>query len=496
MLLKKRCILALIICFFCSCLSAKRNEAIITFSSDVEVNIDLFDPIDGTPNTFYITKKIHLEPNTPVEHRVNIDDFAYFEFEFQDILMKYKLLLLEGNKVEVNYVDGQLFLVGDNAKGNEYLHDNFVKKGISYYFNPLILIAQSCVSDSIDFEVLDDKLKKHEAKLEYKKDLSEMLNEGQINEKFHRISTKTLAYRYKYFLDALYMIFLQGSIKEYAPIKEEREKLFERIDWIYSDSFMLSEEAIQHPYFTPSDYYIMKYRRLGDIAKEQMLDKYGATTFGNYIGLMQAPDHIQLAEIGCQAIAEFQNGVGSLYNENLVKWFKNKFPNKEYTAILTKLWEKKILKEEEKANAVFLNSTNINSFEDLTEVQELQGKKLYIDMWASWCSPCLAQFKYNEQTDKLLKNYDEIETVYISIDEDENDLTWKKQIDFHKLDGYHLRTSKTFVDYLSKKLYDGKSLSIPRYLLLDKDGSILNDNLPRPSEIEDLKKALNDALLK
>lgn len=36
----------------------------------------------------------------------------------------------------------------------------------------------------------------------------------------------------------------------------------------------------------------------------------------------------------------------------------------------------------------------IESFNDLTN--KFQGKAIYIDRWASWCTPCIKEFKHNK----------------------------------------------------------------------------------------------------
>ncbi|MDR1742434.1 MAG: redoxin family protein, partial [Dysgonamonadaceae bacterium] len=146
------------------------------------------------------------------------------------------------------------------------------------------------------------------------------------------------------------------------------------------------------------------------------------------------------------------------------------------------------------AKAIFLDDKAISSFRDLAQTHELKGGYVYIDLWASWCSPCLAQFKYNGQLHELLAGYGNIQTVYISIDEDREEKTWRKQIDFHSLDGYHIRASKPLVNYISSALYEGKSVAVPRYLILNKNGDILDANLPRPSQITQLKEVLDQVI--
>ena len=115
-----------------------------------------------------------------------------------------------------------------------------------------------------------------------------------------------------------------------------------------------------------------------------------------------------------------------------------------------------------------------------------KGKKLYIDIWATWCSPCKEEFRHNKELKKLLKEKG-IEILYISVDKDYYEQKWKENIKYFGLDGNHIRiTNKSLKEDLLK-IYKG---SIPHYAIIDETGKIENLNAPRPSSIEELRKAL------
>ncbi len=172
-----RILTALILTFFLfSCQSNATCFSTIVFISDTKVELEIKDPIDGNPNSFYVTQKIQLEPNVPISYKAKVTDFAFLNVESQQMQIKYSLLLLEGCSLTVNYLNGETVLSGDNAEGIEYLYKNYRKKGLGFYVNLLVPLMESQISDSINFIALDKEMEVWRENLQYKKDLLDLLN--------------------------------------------------------------------------------------------------------------------------------------------------------------------------------------------------------------------------------------------------------------------------------------------------------------------------------
>lgn len=105
-------------------------------------------------------------------------------------------------------------------------------------------------------------------------------------------------------------------------------------------------------------------------------------------------------------------------------------------------------------------------------VDQFRGKYVYIDMWASWCAPCIREIPYLREVERTLQNKD---VVFVSISIDNNETAWKNKVDELHLTGNQL---------LCKDNSLGNALNIhgiPFFLIYDKDGKLYKYNAPRPS---------------
>ena len=124
---------------------------------------------------------------------------------------------------------------------------------------------------------------------------------------------------------------------------------------------------------------------------------------------------------------------------------------------------------------VFTNYENANG--GTTSLSDLKGKLLYIDVWATWCRPCLAEIPALKALQDKFKNNKDIEFVSLSIDDDRE--AWRKAVKDKDLKGVQLIADKAFE---SQFIQDYGISQIPTFLIIDKDGKIVSPNAPRPSD--------------
>lgn len=122
----------------------------------------------------------------------------------------------------------------------------------------------------------------------------------------------------------------------------------------------------------------------------------------------------------------------------------------------------------------FTNYENFNG--GTTSLSDLKGKYTYIDVWATWCRPCLGEIPSLKKLEKELG--DKINFVSISIDKKDKHEAWKQMVATKELKGYQL-----FADHNwdSKFVQDFGIDGIPRFILIDPEGNVLKPDAPRPS---------------
>lgn len=124
-----------------------------------------------------------------------------------------------------------------------------------------------------------------------------------------------------------------------------------------------------------------------------------------------------------------------------------------------------------------------------TDLAALKGKYVYIDVWATWCGPCLREIPALKEVEKDYRNKN-VEFVSISIDEQKDYVKWKAMVSEKELGGIQLMADK---NWNSKFVEDYAILGIPRFILIDPQGNIISADAPRPSDPK-LRKTL-DVLL-
>lgn len=115
--------------------------------------------------------------------------------------------------------------------------------------------------------------------------------------------------------------------------------------------------------------------------------------------------------------------------------------------------------------------------------ENLKGKLTYIDIWATWCTPCRGEMPALQA---LEEEYKDKNITFVSLSIDTDKAAWKGFVEGEKLGGVQLYLKGDAPALFEK--YD--ITGIPRFILVDKEGKIININAPRPSDSK-IKELIN-----
>ena len=155
---------------------------------------------------------------------------------------------------------------------------------------------------------------------------------------------------------------------------------------------------------------------------------------------------------------------------------------------ITKSYNKLSLVNKGKPSPKFTNYENYAG--GTTSLDDFKGKYVYIDIWATWCGPCKAEIPFLKEIEKEYHDKN-IEFVSISVDNKGEHEAWKKMVEEKELGGVQLFADNAFS---SKFISDYMIMAIPRFILLDPEGKVVDSQAPRPSSTK-LKEILTELSL-
>ncbi len=129
-------------------------------------------------------------------------------------------------------------------------------------------------------------------------------------------------------------------------------------------------------------------------------------------------------------------------------------------------------------------TTNLNQL-----LKRNKGKVIYVDFWASWCVPCREEMAPSA---KLREQYKGKDVLFLYLAYKDTESRWRRMVEQERLSGV---TSNFFIINAknSRILEKIKLELIPRYLIFDKQGYLVEMNAPRPSD-KDITKTIDKYL--
>jgi thiol-disulfide isomerase/thioredoxin len=170
---------------------------------------------------------------------------------------------------------------------------------------------------------------------------------------------------------------------------------------------------------------------------------------------------------------------GVTYAENLEEYYNifiNASTNEENNKVITESYNKLKTVAKGQPSPKFVGFENYLG--GTTSLDDLKGKYVYVDVWATWCGPCKKEIPSLKEVEKKYHGKN-IEFVSISVDKASDHDKWKKMVEEKELKGIQLFSDK---DWGSDFVQGYSIKGIPRFILIDPNGNIVSSNAPRPSE--------------
>jgi thiol-disulfide isomerase/thioredoxin len=142
----------------------------------------------------------------------------------------------------------------------------------------------------------------------------------------------------------------------------------------------------------------------------------------------------------------------------------------------------------ERVKAFDFTFPNVNG--NQVSLSDFEGKVVYIDVWATWCGPCLSEIPALLKLKEEYKDNDNLIFMGVSVDAQRDKKKWEELLIEKGLSGVQLFAG----DDAEREIMEPYGImGIPRFILVGKDGTIFMSNAPRPSSGE-IRAVLNEAV--
>lgn len=447
-------------------------------TSDAAVNISL--PVDG--NYFesnIITKQLDAGNKVIASVPLNVGGIVKVSNDFHAAF----LMVQPGEKFEVTFVSGKknAQIKGNNASGQE-LYNTLFEEDTRSRLEELdkypLAVTRLRVCDSLK-QVDMQKFK-------------ELLSAGKINTAFYEgMKIEADMYYRSLFSTDMFFSMKESIFSESLDVNPANPEFVKAWNGIYAD-VNSNKNWLKSQFY---DILMNRYSSLLNLQDKSKKDEEIPYALRAILDFKTRLKDNALEYAWANGIA---TGLSNNENEKiwLANWaeFKSAFPKSKLIKALMPGMQKveayhKSLTATSKEVVFLKDYSQISSLAELGE--RLKGSVSYVDLWATWCGPCKQELQYS------IKLHDEmvklgVKPVYLSIDRDDADAKWQEMVKGFPLKGINLRSGAALTKDIDAKVPE--FTGIPRYLIFNSKGEVVNWDANRPSDMKVLLEQLKNSI--
>jgi len=175
-----------------------------------------------------------------------------------------------------------------------------------------------------------------------------------------------------------------------------------------------------------------------------------------------------------EAVAKINN-IGA---NHLVQQFRSEVDHPLYQNTISKRYIQMVPAR----NGVLAPNISGESFQgDQFDLKQLEGKYVYVFVWATWCAPCKVELPFYE---RMLEDYGKENIVFLGVSVDKDKNKWRESFFYNEYPGLQVLVPG---DWNSRMIQDYNIGSVPQFILIDPEGKIADINAPRPSKVKEVK---------